>query len=138
MSKHLIVNDNVIENIIAGHIPGAVFAPEYEVRIGYKFNTELQIFLHPEMTIEEFNTTRNIHIEKLNEIATWYATFLESSHFAGLTAERKAEIQTWVSKISSIIPTEIEKLTNDNSYAINYSIPFIEILDQRPNIEFEV
>jgi hypothetical protein len=138
MLKSLIVNDGVVENIISGVIPGAIECPEYEVRIGYKFNTELQLYLRPEMTTEEFNATRNLHIEKLNEIATWYATFLESSHFAGLTTERKAEIQLWVSEKSSIIPTEIEKLTNDNSYAINYGIPFLEILDQRPNIEFEV
>jgi hypothetical protein len=138
MSKHLILNDGVVENIIAGHIPGAVISPEYEIRIGYKFNAELQLYLHPEITTEEFNATRTIHIDKLNEIATWYATFLESSHFAGLTNERKSEIQIWVAEKSAIIPIEIEKLTNDNSYAINYNIPFVEILDQRPNIEFEV
>ena len=138
MSKYLILNNNVIENIIVGQIPGTVAAPDYDVRVGYTFNDELQLFLNPTMTVEEFNSIKASHIEKLNEIQTWYTLFLTSSHFTGLTTERKAEIQAWTTEIFSTIPREIEKLTNNNSCVLNYVVPFVEILETRPNIEVEV
>lgn len=138
MSKYLILNNNVIENIIVGQIPGAVAAPNYDVFVGYVFNDELQIFLNPTMTVEEFNSIKASHIEQLNEIATWYTLFLTSSHFNGLSTERKTEIETWTTEIFSIIPSEIEKLNNNNSCVLNYAIPFTEILEARPNIEVEV
>jgi hypothetical protein len=138
MSKYLILQDNVIENIIVGQINGSVAAPDYEVRVGYIFNDELQLFLSPTMTVEEFNSIRDSHIENLNEIGSWYTLFLTSSHFNGLSTERKTEIETWTTEIFSIIPNEIEKLTNNNSCVLSYSIPFVEILETRPNIEAEV
>ena len=138
MSKYLILNDNVIENIIVGQINGSIAAPDYDVFIGYKLNDELQLFLNPTMTVEEFNSIRNSHIEKLNEIKTWYTSFLTSSHFNGLSSDRKVEIETWTTEIFSIIPSEIEKLTNNNSCVLSYKIPFLEILEARPNIEVEV
>jgi hypothetical protein len=140
MSKYLILNDNnIVENIIVGSLPGnCVECPDYQVFIGYKFNEELQVYLDPNMTVETFNSIRNYHIEQLNEIATWYASYLTSSHFSGLTVERKSQIETWVNETSSIIAIEIEKLTNNNSCVLSYNIPFTEILETRPNIEFEV
>jgi hypothetical protein len=139
MLKSLILNDNIIENIIVGSIPNSVPSPtEYEVFVGYKFNDELQLFLSPSMTVEEFNSTRNGHIEKLNEILSWYTLFLTSSHYNGLATERKTEIQIWTNEIFSIIPVEIEKLTNNNSCVLSYRIPFSEIFETRPNIEVEV
>jgi hypothetical protein len=138
MSKYLILNNNVIENIIVGQINGSVAAPNYEVFVGHVFNDELQLFLNPNTTVEEFNSIRDSHIENLNEIASWYTLFLTSSHFDGLTSERKTEIETWTNEILSIIPAEIEKLTNNNSCVLNYAIPFVEILETRPNIEVEV
>jgi hypothetical protein len=106
--------------------------------VGYIFNDELQLFLSPTMTVEEFNSIRDSHIENLNEIGSWYTLFLTSSHFNGLSTERKTEIETWTTEIFSIIPNEIEKLTNNNSCVLSYSIPFVEILETRPNIEAEV
>lgn len=138
MSKYLILNDNVIENIIVGQINGSVAAPNYDVRVGYIFNDALQLFLNPTMTVEEFNSIRTAHIENLNEIATWYTLFLTSSHFNGLSTERKTEIETWATETLSIIPKEIEKLTNNNSCVLTYNVPFTEILTARPNIEVEV
>ena len=138
MSKYLILNNNVIENIIVGQIPGAIAAPSYDVFVGYVFNDELQLFLNPTMTVEEFNSIRDNRIEQLNEIVSWYTLFLTSSHFNGLSTERKSEIETWTTEVFSIIPNEIEKLTNNNSCVLNYAIPFVEILETRPNIEVEV
>ena len=68
MSKYLILNNNVIENIIVGQIPGTVAAPDYDVRVGYTFNDELQLFLNPTMTVEEFNSIRTAHILSLIHI----------------------------------------------------------------------
>jgi len=141
MLKSLILNNNIIENIIVGSIdsPNCVPSPaDYDVLVGYKFNDELQLFLSPSMTVEEFNSIRNSHIEKLNEIVTWYTSYLTSSHYGGLAAERKDEIKSWTDEKFSIIPIEIEKLNNKNSYVLSYVIPFSEILETRPNIDFEV
>jgi|APGre2960657373_1045057.scaffolds.fasta_scaffold22062_3 hypothetical protein len=141
MLKSLILNNNIIENIIVGSIdsPNCVPSPaDYDVLVGYKFNDELQLFLSPSMTVEEFNSIRNGHIEKLNEIVTWYTSYLTSSHYNGLAVERKDQIRTWADEIFSIVPTEIEKLNNNNSCVLSYIIPFTEILETRPNIEFEV
>ena len=114
------------------------WSPLYGLEVGYKFNDELQLFLSPSMTVEEFNSIRNGHIEKLNEIVTWYTSYLTSSHYNGLAVERKDQIRTWADEIFSIVPTEIEKLNNNNSCVLSYIIPFTEILETRPNIEFEV
>jgi hypothetical protein len=139
MTKYLILDDDkVVQNIIVGPIDGSIAAPDYDVRVGYTFNDVLQLFLDPSITVEEFNSIRDSHIENLNEIVTWYTLFLTSSHFNGLTSERKTEIQSWTNGIFSIIPKEIEKLTNNNSCVLTYSIPFVEILEARPNIEVEV
>ena len=141
MLKSLILNNNVVENIVVGAVNDATCVPspiEYEVFVGYKFNDELQLFIPPSMTVEEFNSIRNDHIESLNEIMSWYTLYLTSSHFDGLSPEQKAKIETWTTEKFYIIPTEIEKLTNKNSCVLSYSIPFTEILETRPNIEFEV
>ena len=103
-NKYLILNnENVVVNISVGPTGSANERQSDEgVLIGWKLNDELNIFLPPDMTTENFNEIKTQLIAKCVELKSYYDVLVEHEAFNSLTTELKAEVNTWLSNLNTM------------------------------------
>jgi hypothetical protein len=140
---YLVVEEGVIVNRCVGTIDTSFdnwIKETYPTEIGWKYNNDIQKFIPSNLTTEEFNSTKTNILSNLNELKTFYTSFVASANFTNnLNEEKQIEVQSWLEKVNKQITT----IENDLGYLIPYARAMVqqvpgEPFSIRPNIENEV